>query len=937
MKSLGLQLLLLIGLSTQLFAFNDLTQVEEGDSLFEAAQITRTQNPDSAISLLLQGYSTYIEAGDTSGAIRTLMLWAGISGHLGNYRESYEKLWKALILANEANLEDERAYVYIDLGRYYSFFKRKEEAFHYLGLSLDITKKQVAQGVHSQASLVKHYYSICATYRELNDPELAQKYLDSCFLFFDPGFEEIDLPKLKLEQAYLLKEEQKYLEALAMFQEIKPWFEEHRPANQVLLLTYTGDTHKALKNYRESESCYQAALAISERYNSHLDFTPLVHEKLADLYASTNEFSLAYQSLSKAKKLDVKIFDSRSENNRPLLEILDDFRKEQENREKLLREKRIAQLMHEDEVQFLQRTILIVSLILLVIIGFVYFSHVRSKHRHEKLEYERNKEIDQIKLRLFTNVSHEFKTPLTLILGPLQQLLSRRQLDASMKSSLQMMERNARQLKRLINEILEFRKIESAEVKLNASFGDILAFSKRLTHSFEVLAKDKNITLSFGTDEREARTWFDQDKLEKILNNLISNAIKYTPSGGAIRVTVKKVMDQLPTSLPDALAAGFVELVVEDTGPGIPPDQSKRVFDRFYQIDSKSYSAQLGSGIGLALTKELVSIHHGDISLQSEEGKGSRFIIRLPLGGNHLCLDQKNTGLLDIYSSPDSLLGSYPSYHLSQETSLDLNYPLTRPQILPVLLIVEDHPDMLAFVCKVFENEYRILQAKDGHTGLQIAQSEVPDLIISDVMMPVMDGITLCRRLKSNPVTDHIPVILLTARSSIEHRIEGLQFGADAYIPKPFHHQHLKVRAQKLLEQREALKEKYEEGNIKLDSQKLGISDVEKKFLQEVEGIIEQNLSNPDFTVTQLHRDLGFSRMQFYRKLKSTTGLSANEFIRAYKVKKAAVYLRESHLNITEILYEVGFTNRSYFSKCFKQMFGMSPREYINKHKAHHV
>lgn len=937
MKAVGFHILLSLCITVQLFATNDSTTSASIGILLEKAQTIKTQDPDSAIQLFRRCYNEYIEIADTSGAIQSLKRWSGVNGHLANYRESYDKLWKALILANEADMEAEKASLYIMIGRYYSFYKRKKETFHYLGLSLEINKRLVANGSLPAASLVDNYYAYCATYREINEPELAQAYLDSCFSLYSPENSSSTIYQLKFEQAFILKESQQYSKALTLFQEIKPWFEQHRPTYQVLLLTYLGDTYKALKNYPESLTSYQTALDISETYNSHLDFSPLVHEKLADLYVQIGEYALAYQSLSRAKELDAIFFDSRSENNRPLLEIQDEFREEQEKREKLLQEQRIAQLEHEDQVQFLQRTILIVSLILLLTIGFVYFNYTRSKLRAEKLEHEKDQEINQIKLRFFTNISHEFKTPLTLILGPLQQLLSMDHLEESLRGPLNMMERNANQLKRLINQIIEFRKVESREVKLNAAFGDLVYFCRELTDSFEVLAKDKQISISFESSQVEIGVWFDRDKVEKIVNNLLSNAIKYTPEGGHIRLSMEEVKKDFATQTPKPLRSGYVELVVEDTGQGIPHDQLERVFERYYQIDTGKYAVQIGSGIGLALTKELVALHQGDISLQSQEGEGSRFIIRLPLGSQHLTTDQKHTDADFFEEGEEILRPPIPSLTPSATPVPPDNSLLTDQQELPVLLIIEDHHDMQAFIRKMFEKDYRILQAANGQTGLNVALSEVPDLIISDVMMPGMDGITVCQQLKSHTVTNHIPIVLLTARSSIEHRIQGLQTGADAYIPKPFHTEHLRVRVHQLLEQREKLRAKYETGQIKLDSQKFGIEEAEKRFLKRAEELIEHNITNPEFTATQFHQDLGFSRMQLYRKLKSLTGLSANEFIRTYKVKKAAVYLKDSNLNITEILYEVGFTNRSYFSKCFKQMYGMSPREYIKEHKAHHV
>lgn len=550
----------------------------------------------------------------------------------------------------------------------------------------------------------------------------------------------------------------------------------------------------------------------------------------------------------------------------------------------------------------------------------------------EKIEQEKIKEVNKMKLEFFTNVSHEFKTPLTLILGPLQGLISSKETSSIVRDSLLLMERNANHLFRLVNQIMEFRKVENKELKLQRSKGDLVDFCREEVFSFKVLADKKEMNLAFECGEYSIDGFFDWDKMEKILNNLISNSIKYTGEGGTIRLSLSIPINQNQQQSLNEDEGRFVRIVVEDTGEGIPQNQLGLIFERFYQIKKTGGIPAQGSGIGLALTKSLVEMHKGTITVESVEKKGTKFIVELPL-------------LTNLKSS------AQPAARLNkkeEETGEDENEDILISHVVlnedkkngfegveekPTILLVEDNLDMLEFISKSLEKDYEIHKTVDGVKGLEAALKLVPDLIISDVMMPNMDGIAFCKRIKEHEITSHIPVILLTAKGSTDHRIEGLEVGADSYIPKPFDMRHLQVRIKKLLLQRETLKVKFTSGEIKLDSQKVGINKLEKDFLKKMELIIDKNITNSEFGVEDLGEELGYSRMQLYRKLKTIRGLSANEFIREYRIKKAAVYLRETDMKIFEILYEVGISNHSYFTKCFKQYFNKSPREYIEENR----
>lgn len=534
----------------------------------------------------------------------------------------------------------------------------------------------------------------------------------------------------------------------------------------------------------------------------------------------------------------------------------------------------------------------------------------------EKFEREKVEEVNDLKLQFFTNISHEFKTPLTLILGPLEKLIESNKTDTTLKNMLVLMQRNANQLHKLIQQVLEFRKIENNEIELSVSEVDIVNHCKETLESFKVLSAEKGIELKFESTEEKIVDWFDVDKIQKIINNLLSNALKYTQQNGKIILSINIYKSDKKEG-----DSKFVDITIKDNGSGIPKEKTPFIFNRFYQVKTTNKNSE-GSGVGLALTKSLVQLHYGKISVKSKVNEGSKFRVRLPLGKNYQNEEQMKSNFFEDTISESQETSKTPSFDEDTNT-IDNN-----SKKLPLLLIVEDMEDMRTFIRTLLEEEYEILEATNGIEGKETALKHIPDIIISDVMMPEMDGITLCNELKTNEKTSHIPLILLTAKSSIESRIKGIEIGADSYIPKPFHGNLLKAKLTNLLETRKILKEKYKNNDTELASNNESLNEYDKAFLEKAEAVIEMNLMKTDFSVVDLGNELAYSRMQLYRKLKSITELSANEFIRSYRLKKAAQLLKSSDMNITEILYEVGFGNRSYFTKCFKLEFEKTPKEY---------
>nr|NQU91732.1 response regulator [Bacteroidota bacterium] len=489
-----------------------------------------------------------------------------------------------------------------------------------------------------------------------------------------------------------------------------------------------------------------------------------------------------------------------------------------------------------------------------------------------------------------------------------------------------MMQRNALRLQNLINQLLSLSKLESGKMKLQAQEVNIVSLVNRYVQSFESLAKQKNIEFMFNSSEANIPLFVDRDKIEKILYNLLSNAFKFTDEGGLIEVVVG-------SGSSSGSATDFVEIKISDTGHGIPPEKFEHIFDRFYQADDSFAKDHEGTGIGLALTKELVELHHGKITVESRLGKGTAFTVFLPVGRDHLKPEE-------IVVRDDSFGESVKSVEfidqVKQTTEPNIQEMLSdddseKDDTKPLLLIVEDNDDLRSYIRSYLTSDYRISEAIDGKIGLEKAIGKIPDLVISDVMMPKMDGMEFTRRLKADERTSHIPVILLTAKAAMEDKLEGLETGADDFLTKPFDTDELLVRIRNLILQRRKLKEIILK-NIGSVSQlsNSGVNSMDQKFLEKAIQVVERYISDAEFSVELFGKEMAMSRVQLHRKLTALVEQPAGEFIRTIRLNKAAILLKEKSGNIAEIAYGVGFNNPSYFSECFRKQFGKLPSEYIS-------
>ena len=706
-------------------------------------------------------------------------------------------------------------------------------------------------------------------------------------------------------------------------------------SKRIQTLGYLGAAYRQTKEYDNAERMLKEQLALSlEKKDSVILANS--HTELGLLYNDKKQYNTSIKHFKEAKEIGkkkknyllvkraVKGLSDAYFNNlnykasitayKEYVAVADSLNSQRNRKEAQLLETKYAATQKEQEIKLLkseneiiaqqksnQRNILLGGVGISSLAGLFFFFLYKNRQKTTK----KLQELDKAKSNFFANISHEFRTPLTLISGPIQKQLKKDNLPVDERNDFEMMQRNSNRLLALVDQLLDVSKIEAGNLKLKISKGQVIPFLGSLTDSFTYAAKQKNIQYKVTSKPTEAPTYFDKDALEKILVNLLSNAIKYTPNKGTIICDIAVKNKQL-------------HIEVKNTGKGLSKEQRSNIFKRFYQIDENTQ----GVGIGLSLVKELVMLHKGKIAVESKLNEWTIFNVEIPMAREFFTNTEFSKSTITVEESTHNLENNLRN----QEGTLEEKGKDEKP----IVLIVDDNTDVRFYVSSLFKNDYKVLTAKEGQEGIDIAIEHIPDIIICDIMMPVKNGIELCTTLKADERTSHIPIILLTAKAGEEHEIEGIKTGADDYITKPFSEDLVRLRVEKLIENRKKLQERYSQEVI-LRPKDVAISSIDEQFLERLQKVLDKNLLESSFKIEDFSKAVGMSRMQLHRKLKALTGLSATEFIRSQRLKLAAQLLKKSEINVSQVGYSVGFNDHAYFSKCFKEAYHCTPTEYAAK------
>jgi len=830
-----------------------------------------------------------------------------IADHFSNIQQNYAMAIKYLEKANEIVIKNNIKFkgdLYNRTGEIHRLMKNDSLANFYFNMALKEGEKNNHQ--HTKASAFMNLGDISYYKQKYNDALFyyLKCYETNCNVCPEITFHDVllNIGNVYLFSNDLLNAQKYYQKSLILadsakneratchsFQAFAKLYEKNGAFNKAIVFNLKAFSIAKKANFLEG----QLACA----------------ESLSDLYSTIKNYKKAFDYSEKSKFLSDSLRERNEVDNLAKLETYFDFKNIQ-----VQRELEKAKSNEEISKQKLYRNFFVIGFILIGIIGLAIFIGYRRKKRDNQLLYEQKLAIenmskkvhdaDQAKLQFFTNVSHEFKTPLTLIIGMTEKLRnsvnSNKQIEVIRKSSLKLLQ--------LINNLLDLRKIDTSNMKLKVARGNIDEYLHGIIGSFENIAKQKKIILKYESKDKAVEGFFDSNKLEKIFSNLLSNALKYTNRNGHISISADKTDN------------GYLEITVADDGIGIQENEIKNIFNRFYRV---SDSNNQGSGIGLALVKELIELHRGDIKVKSHD-KGVSFIATIPISkkyyaDNEIATKENEPNLWSFVDALD---------HEDNAVNEGESMSVSRGRAKKSILIVEDNYDLRRFIADIFVDNYVINEAKNGEEGYKMAQKQVPDLIISDIMMPIMSGIQLVDELKKNVATSHIPIILLTAKNDLATHLSSLEKGADDFISKPFDSIILKSRVENLFRLRKQMVERFSK-QFQLQPREITIENADKKFLENTIEIIEANISNPNLNVELLAMELGVSRTQLYRKLNALTDYPPKHFIRIIRLKRAAQILEQGQNNMAEVMDATGFSNYSYFNNCFKDFFGKYPKEFV--------
>lgn len=807
--------------------------------------VKREQNQyEQALALYIRSIKLFEHIDNPQGLTQALSNVGNLHNLMGNTDKALGYALKSLEMAKVAGVKSSVAYSYRLIGRIY----RKQG------------KPDSALGAYQQAAEI---------YRQiLSRRDLGETGYSIGNIYYD-----------KQDFGQALKH---YRQSLSVLKTIPDTF----------MMSYVyvaaGMTEDARKKFGQARAYLDSGILLATKKNSA---TLLMdgYQVLAGIYEAEGNYA---QGLRHYRKY-IAIRDSITQVQNKLEAQEIEARYQGEKKDDAIRI-----LNAENKLKSSQQLFLLILLGLVAILAAILYNRFKLKQRaNEKL-----KELDQIKSRFFTNVSHEFRTPLSLILGPLEEKIAITS-DPHEQENLQMMHRNARRLQHLTNQVLDLSRIEAGTLALHLEEGDVLWLPRFMASTFSSLAEHKGLFFKQEISSRPYTGCYDRDKVEKMISNLLSNAFKFTPAGGTV-------------SLKAAVEKDHLVVEVADSGIGIPASKIGLIFNRFYQADDSVTRASEGSGIGLALTKELAEVHRGKISVSSREGIGTTFILTIPVSrGAYRDLPIHAPAAEASISGQPEVTHEAPALAAADEGK-------------PLILVAEDNEDMQRFVHSLLKDSYRLITAANGLDAFGQAQAMVPDLIISDWMMPVMDGRVLCEKLKAHDATCHIPVLMLTARADQHSKLEGLETGADDYLIKPFDARELAVRVHNLIGQREKLRQVFSKQLI-LQPQQIALPSRDAVFLSRVLALLEENYADPGFGVEEFSQAVSMSRMQLHRKLKALTDLSPGDFLRRFRLERARQLLAVEGSQVSEVCFKVGFNNVSNFSKAFREFAGVTPSEFI--------
>ena len=815
----------------------------------------------------------------------------GIAFSNGNYAKALDYDQKSLDY-NKTYLE-RRVLSFINLSTTNNTLKDYDQAKKYAITALELAKK-----AKNRRTIAKSYQQLGIICVEQNNLAEAQDNFNKAIPNFRKIKDKSGLANVYYFQAKIYLERNEQDKAIAQYKLVLAAL---RDINEKVGTAYTlydlGKLYLSAKNYAEAEAYLLKAKADFEKIKIPL-MRMYTHLKLSELYAETGDYKKAYEYHLEQARINDSLFNV--ERVQKIDELEEKFQAEQQQQqiELLGAENEIATLKIQKQTN-LRNYLILAAFLLLVLIGVVYNRYQLKNRANSKL-----KELDTLKTNFFTNISHEFRTPLTLILSPLQELRGQKN-DTKTANALSVIHRNAKVLTNLTNQLLDLSKLEAGELALQIKEGDLKQFLKVVCASFESLAVAQNVHFVTQFEEAPETAFFDEDKVQKILNNLLSNAFKFTADEGKVQITA-------------LTENGHVLVSVEDNGSGIAEEDLRLIFKRFHQ-SAKNAPNTAGTGVGLTLSKELALLHHGDISVDSALGRGTTFTLKFPIQKSayrpHQIGDETDKSVQPSQiPKPGTLAKANNEVHTAEK----------------VVLLVEDNPDLSNHMRSLLEHTFQVKQSINGKVGITDALNFIPDIIITDLMMPEADGVEVCQTLKADEKTSHIPIIMLTAKADRDTKLDGLKTGADDFLTKPFDNAELMVRVQNLIDQRDKLREKFEQ-TLRLAPSKIKVKSPEEAFIKKALEVVDNNLSNSAFTVEAFQQEMGMSRMQLHRKLKVLTHFSASEFIRDIRLQRAADLLADKSLTVSEVAYSCGFNSVSYFTQCFTQKFGANPSKHLAK------